>query len=281
MAYEMEYRLRSCDFDALGQIKPSSVLDIFQDVAGWDVQVLGWGSKDLLENHGLLWVVVRTKYEMLAPVLEHSLIRAKTWTNVPTRFGFRREYLMEDSAGKPLIKSSSEWIMTDEKTRSFVSVADVWPSGGDKIEKVNFEGRIKKLRDFDINGACNADNAEISSTNSPDANSPDPNSPDANSPNAGGSNLDDIQPNPYPVYAASSMLDCNGHVNNTYYANWIMDALNLGKGEQIKTLQIDYRKEVMLGESLKIYTKRQANKIQAKGMNEEGERCFNAEIELV
>ena len=270
MAYEMEYRLRSCDFDALGQIKPSSVLDIFQDVAGWDVQVLGWGSKDLLENHGLLWVVVRTKYEMLAPVLEHSLIRAKTWTNVPTRFGFRREYLMEDSAGKPLIKSSSEWIMTDEKTRSFVSVADVWPSGGDKIEEVNFEGRIKKLRDFGIDDACNADNAGISDANSPNASASD----------ASCSNLDGTQSNPFPVYAASSMLDCNSHVNNTYYANWVMDALNLGKGEQIKTLQIDYRKEVMLGESLKIYTKRQANKIQAKGMNEEGERCFNAEIEL-
>ena len=250
MAYSMEYRLRSCDFDTNGRIKPASVLDIFQDVAGWDVQEVGWGSKDLLENHGLLWVVIRTKYEMLKPVLEHSLIKAKTWTNVPSRFGFRREYSMENSAGELLIKSSSEWIMTDVDTRSFVSVADVWPDGGDKIEKTNFEGRLKKLRDFDIENTC-----EQQGTEQP-------------------------QKAPHSVYATNSMLDCNGHVNNTYYANWVIDALSLQKDEEIKTMQIDYRKEVMLKDKIDIYTKRDGKKVQAKGINEEDQRCFNAEIEL-
>ncbi len=274
MAYDMQYRLRSCDFDANGHIKPASVLDIFQDVAGWDVQELGWGSKDLLKNKGLLWVVVRTKYEVLAPVLEHSLVKAKTWTNTPSRFGFRREYLLENTDGAALIKSSSEWIMTDIKTRSFVSVADVWPEGGDKIKKVNFEGRIKKLRDFEVEPEAELD-AKAESIAAPGTKL----DTDAESSTQAKASPK-TSSKPYPVLAANSMLDCNGHVNNTYYASWVMDAIDLPENETIKTLQIDYRKEVTLGQKIDIYSKRTGNKIQAKGMNEEGVRCFSAELEL-
>lgn len=84
----------------------------------------------------------------------------------------------------------------------------------------------------------------------------------------------------YVVNAAFSDCDINGHVNNIQYANYVMDALDLDESKSIKTFQIDYSQEVMMGTELHIHTKSEDNLIIAKGIGDDEKKKFACQIAL-
>lgn len=78
----------------------------------------------------------------------------------------------------------------------------------------------------------------------------------------------------------SSQIDVNGHVNNTKYANFILDAADLSDSEIIDTFQMEYHREVKKDTPVFVYVKRIGNEILARGENEEKEKLFSARITL-
>ncbi len=83
---------------------------------------------------------------------------------------------------------------------------------------------------------------------------------------------------PYRMRTAFCDLDRNGHVNNTKYAKFIMNALSPEKDAVLKEFQIDYRKEVVSGEELQIYCTADEGQTLAKGLNAAGEVMFAAKM---
>lgn len=77
-----------------------------------------------------------------------------------------------------------------------------------------------------------------------------------------------------------SEVDINGHVNNTKYANFVLDALAPGEDEPILGLQMDYHREVQAGTELHIETRRDGNTVLACGRNGAGENMFLCRMEL-
>ena len=71
-------------------------------------------------------------------------------------------------------------------------------------------------------------------------------------------------------------IDLNGHVNNTKYANFVVDALSPER--PIKTFQIDYHKEVFAGCDLKIHTSAFKNQTVAIGKNNLNENMFSCKV---
>ena len=69
-------------------------------------------------------------------------------------------------------------------------------------------------------------------------------------------------------------IDVNGHVNNTKYANFALDALQPGAEERMRSFQIDYRHEVHEGQELDILTARGQDVLDAKGVDPDGNVCF-------
>lgn len=84
----------------------------------------------------------------------------------------------------------------------------------------------------------------------------------------------------YTVLTTFSDCDINGHVNNTKYANYVLDGLNLSNDEVIKEMQTDYHQEVIGGTRLDIVIKRENKEIYAKGMGEDGKKKFSCHIKL-
>ena len=80
----------------------------------------------------------------------------------------------------------------------------------------------------------------------------------------------------YKVTPRYTDIDVNGHVNNTKYAKFVLDAINPEKGE-IKEFQIDYHKEVLKGQPLEIYTGFEDNTAFSKGVCD-SEKMFSCEI---
>ncbi len=237
LKFEREYYIRTSDFDCFGRLQPASVLDLFQDVAGLHAKLLGCGFDELIDRK-LLWVLVRVKYKVLSDVNMFDKVRVKTWPIAPSRAGFRREYLIEREDGTPVIKGSSDWVMMHSELRRLVPSVDVYPADAEFLTQQSFEGKLRKIADFEPEG------------------------------------------DGYPLLAGFSQLDINGHVNNTKYANFVLDAVGLGSDDRIDTVQIDYRHEVKGGLPLNILTKRDGREIFAKGVDPDGATMFMCNIEL-
>ena len=84
----------------------------------------------------------------------------------------------------------------------------------------------------------------------------------------------------YTVVPAYSDIDVNGHVNNARYLRFVLDALNPGEEGAIRTLQIDYRYEVLPDEPLHIHSFVENETALCKGVNQDGEVAFVCAMEL-
>jgi acyl-ACP thioesterase len=146
--YSETFRTRESDFDTNGNIKPSSVLDIFQEIAGIHANLLGVGFGDLIKND-LLWVITKVKFEIIKSPEAHKPIVAKTWPLAPSRVSLQREYLIEDENGNALIKGTSEWVTMNLQTRKLVISNDIYPLDVFCEDKC-FEERTRKIPDFEI-----------------------------------------------------------------------------------------------------------------------------------
>lgn len=72
-------------------------------------------------------------------------------------------------------------------------------------------------------------------------------------------------------------LDINRHVNNTNYVNYAMDALD--EYQTVQSVEIVYHKELKLGDTLVMYSKRDGHDVFVVG-ERSGETCFTAKLSL-
>lgn len=94
----------------------------------------------------------------------------------------------------------------------------------------------------------------------------------------------DFEEGNLPVHVITprfSDIDVNGHVNNARYASYVVDALDLGEGDAIKTFQIDYRHEVLPDVPLSIHAFANDGQVLSKGVNAQGQIAFACAAELV
>lgn len=83
-----------------------------------------------------------------------------------------------------------------------------------------------------------------------------------------------------PVVPQFSDMDANGHVNNTKYANFVMNAAALGEGEHIREFLLEYHREIKGGTPFTLDLLREGNTLLAKGVGEDGARMFSARLLL-
>lgn len=238
LGYEREYQLRTGDFDKRAEILPSSLLDIFQDIAGVDAdQTPGMTSRDM-EEAGVFWAITQTKYEIVEMPAMHQVVLARTWSLAPNRLGFQREYTVRGADGTLLVKGTSTWVMMNRETRDFVSARSVYRGPTDFSEERNFDARPRRIRDFEAEGA------------------------------------------PRAIEPAFTDIDLNGHVNNTKYANFFLDAWNPEPEEHVRSFQIDYRHEIRAGESVEVFVNRAEGEVVGKGVGADGTVRFFCKAEL-
>ena len=73
------------------------------------------------------------------------------------------------------------------------------------------------------------------------------------------------------VEVSYSMLDHNGHMNNTHYLDWFLD---IYKVSNIKTAQVEYVKQSFLGEKLFLYGNKNGNLISLYGYHQDELRFY-------
>lgn len=159
--WKKEYNLRASDFDKFSQIKPSAVLDLFQDAAGQHANELGVGFDEMIQR-SYLWVLTRIKFKIISQPKSYQKVVVKTWPLEPHRLNYRREYCIENEIGERLIVGSSEWVVIDSEERRLVSAPDLYPFSDGFHPETMFEEKIGKIRNFEENGTPYVVNAGFS-----------------------------------------------------------------------------------------------------------------------
>lgn len=234
--WQKEYTLRANDFDKYNRIKPSAVLELFQDAAGQHAEQIGVGF-DAMIQRSYLWVLTRIKFKIITNPKSYQKVIIKTWPLAPSKLSYRREYCIENENGDRLIIGSSEWVVMHNEKRRLVSDMNLYPFTDGFYNELMFEEKLSKIHDFEAMGT------------------------------------------PRVVNAGFSEFDVNGHVNNTKYANYVMDAIAPCEADILENFQIDYRKEVLEGIPLNIYHTRDENVAIAKGLNDCGDIMFVCKLE--
>lgn len=146
-AFEINFSLRSSDFDAQGRIKPSSVLDIFQESATRHAEALGTGFDDMLA-HKMFWVLTKVRYTVHNPLCFQQNVKVLTRAYEPKLVEFRRDFAVYDTNGVLLITGTSMWTVISSETRRIVRTTGLY--GKDVLSDEHFyDGEILRLPDFD------------------------------------------------------------------------------------------------------------------------------------
>jgi len=148
----LDYRLRWMDFDRYQRIKPSAILDLFQDVATLQADNQGIGYEDMIKK-GVFWVVIRSKFEIVRQPERHSTVTVRTWPHSPSRFSFMRDFSMRDEEGNLLIKATSEWVFMGVESRKFVRITDAYDGTMTFDEHRAFSEKVRRVMDFDTQDA--------------------------------------------------------------------------------------------------------------------------------
>ena len=144
MYMEKGYELRLCDFDRYGRIQPAALLDIFQEIATLQAGTIGVGLEDM-RRMGVLWVIVRMKYEVVREPHLHEHVVASTWPHSLSRFSFLRDFWLKSDTGELLVKATSEWVIVDAATHKFASIADYYQGPTEYHEERAFDEKPKKI----------------------------------------------------------------------------------------------------------------------------------------
>ncbi len=236
---QLDYRLRWLDFDRFNRLRPTAVLDLLQDIATVQAQDMGIGY-EAMKAKGVFWALVRIKYQMVSQPTHHQRVHVRTWPHSPSRFSFQRDYRILSEEGEVLVNATSEWVLMNRDDRKFARVSDIYTAEDHFIDDRAFAEKPKKI----IWPGSESGNGE-----------------------------------PFTVIPQFSNIDQNGHVNNSCYPGFVMDALNPPAERILQSLQIDFRHEAVQGMALSIHLRDNGAATVAQGVRADGEVAFNCLIE--
>lgn len=145
--YKEKIKLRINDFDCHDNILFSSVLDIFQDVAGNHATQLGIGFHDLIKKNRI-WVVVRNRFEIFKQPRKEEIIIVRTWPLPLGKIDANRCYEIYNENGDLLISGISKWVNADLTTRRIVRMNEIDYGVGEFESDHGLSENFSKLEDF-------------------------------------------------------------------------------------------------------------------------------------
>lgn len=115
------------DFDEKGNIKASSLMYAFQEIASDHAESLGYGFDDLIKDN-IIWVLSKLKFRVNCALHEGVEYRLETYPRPKKGVTFFRDYYIIDENGRNMAEGTAYWCLVNFETR--------------KVErtKINFDG---------------------------------------------------------------------------------------------------------------------------------------------
>lgn len=112
---EESFEIKSFDVDFQQNLKPSALMQFFQEVASNHAASLG-GGYDVLIERDLFWALSRLKVEITRMPHWGELILIETWPCGNEGLFFRRDYIVYDKDQNIIIRGVSGWLLVAVQT---------------------------------------------------------------------------------------------------------------------------------------------------------------------
>ena len=217
-----EFEIKYCETDFKDEIKLSSVLACFEEVAGSSADELGFGYQDL-KPRKISFVLSGLCCEFYEPIMQGDKVAFKTWPLPPSYVAFGREYeVWSKDRKRKLCSATSRWCLLDLNNGKLLQSKEIF---GQDYSTYNTDRALDfknwKITAFDLN------DGELR----------------------------------YSMTVANSEYDHNLHVNNTRYADYCLNCFSVAelKEKTLKRFQISYCKQCKEGDELRFYRKETAD----------------------
>lgn len=154
LSYSMDYTVAVDEVDFSERLKPSAVLQYFQDLATLHANVLGIGFQKMLKAN-LIWVLTRmtVNYNRYPKIGEK--ITVTTFPEKPHVADAIRDYYITDENGKTIISGSSKWVVIDFNNHMIRRCSNLFDFEDSKyIPYAPFENANRTLSDKDCDYEC-------------------------------------------------------------------------------------------------------------------------------
>jgi medium-chain acyl-[acyl-carrier-protein] hydrolase len=151
--YSENFSIRNSDFSNLDQIKPHSVLEILEEIAGRHAAKLGCGYLDCKKNHQA-WVCISTRVEFLDDLINGENGLVETYPSKTGRIDFDRSYEIKRLDGTSCIKAVTKWVVINYDTRRIERSSNVtFPSDCDIAPIIEMPKKIVLDDDIVLNNS--------------------------------------------------------------------------------------------------------------------------------
>ncbi len=205
------FKIRIFDVDLHHRLSVPALVNYLQELA-WQHSVLYKVSINELLPMGFSWVLSRMKIVVERWPKHGEIITVKTWIVNNDKYFCYRDFLVTDSQGKIIVRSSSVWGILDINRRRIVAVP---PYIADKFEYTEEQKTPQFVLNFKL--------PIVQST--------------------------DIQSKTTVRYHD---LDINNHVNNMLYFQWVVEAFEADflKENELQEIDLAFRAESSLGDNI-------------------------------
>jgi len=131
------------DFDSNGNIKISSLMYAFQDIAGDHAESLNVGFDDLIKNNSM-WVITKLRFKVMGKVAAGRKYILQTFPRPRKGVTFYRDYYLHDIEGNEIARGTSHWSIVNFETRKVERVR--FQFEGEFTENIAFEDDIAKFK---------------------------------------------------------------------------------------------------------------------------------------
>ena len=117
--YIDNFTITDLQCDRFGQLKPSAILWLVQEMAGRHCYELGTDWQTLAQK-GMFWAIIRHRVKIHRMPTKNETIRMETWPMPTTRVAYPRNVVAFDDQGNELFRTTSLWVLMDLESRAMI-----------------------------------------------------------------------------------------------------------------------------------------------------------------
>lgn len=139
----IDYPIRTSDLDEFDHLKPYIYFDMFQDVAGFHAEKLGFGYDNTIKND-IAWILMKNKVLIYNYPKKYDCLKIKTYPTGKNKVEFIRDYEVYNSNNDIIARGTSQWCIVDTKTKKILRTDTIdFPES--LSEKSFFQEKITKI----------------------------------------------------------------------------------------------------------------------------------------
>lgn len=141
-----ERRLKTYQCDRYGFLRPVSLMNKLQGLAGTHADMLGVG-RDVCASKNIAWVLTHMFVDIIDMPRAEEMLTYSTWPSSTGAVRSERDFEIRDEHGKLKIRAISQWVLIDLNTRRVARISDYFPDWNGLPERV-WNREFDKCPDF-------------------------------------------------------------------------------------------------------------------------------------